>query len=85
MSFSDGGVSFSLSTFYFEFIVSLKNSPCIQKEKKNVLKGKKQMAALFHELKTIYERVQTWVQTFLFNVKILGHFFLKEEKYKTLL
>lgn len=48
-------VFFLLAAFFFEFKLGLGNSLWLKKKKKhNVLKGKKQMGTLFHELKTIY-------------------------------
>lgn len=55
MRFSYGGGGFFLPPFFFEFILGLGPSLCVQKKKKKILKGKKKkMATLFWELKTIY-------------------------------
>lgn len=48
MRFSYGGGGFFLPPFFFEFILGLGPSLCVQKKKKKILKGKKKkMATLF--------------------------------------
>lgn len=63
MRFSYGGVCFFLPAFYFEFILGLGNSLCVQK-KNNVLKGK-QHVYIVPWIKNNISRVQK----FLLNVK----------------
>lgn len=72
MRFSYGGGGFFLPPFFFEFILGLGPSLCVQKKKKkNPKREEKKNGYIVLRIKNNIRRVQK----FLFNVKILRLFF----------